>query len=73
VKPAGNTILGRNPALWLALVVAFLNALVVVCGVQLSADQLASLDMLAVAAIGVLANEADPTTVGTLAFTRGPK
>jgi len=62
-------ILGRNPALWLALITAVLNAAVIVFGIQLSAEQMAALNGLAVAVIGVVANEADPTTASTLAFT----
>jgi uncharacterized membrane protein len=62
-------ILGRNPALWLALITAALNALVIVFGVSLSGEQMAALNGLAIALIGVVANEADPTTVGTLAPT----
>jgi fructose-specific component phosphotransferase system IIB-like protein len=60
-------ILGRNPALWLALITAALNALVIVFGVSLSGEQMAALNGLAIAIIGVVANEADPTTLPTLA------
>ena len=62
-------ILGRNPGLILAVVAAALNVAVVVLGIHLNADQLASLNALAVAVVGVVANEADPTTAGTLAPT----
>lgn len=62
-------ILGRNPALWLALVGAILNASVVVFGVVLTTDQIVQLNALAFAIVGILANSADPTTVGTFALT----
>lgn len=62
-------ILGRNPALWLALIDAILNAAVVVFGVNLTPLQIASLNGLAVAAIGVVANAYDPTTAPTFAKT----
>jgi uncharacterized membrane protein len=65
-------ILGRNPALWLAVVAATLNAAVVVFGIQLTAPQLAALNALAIAVVGVVANETDPTTVATLAPTTSP-
>jgi hypothetical protein len=62
-------ILGRSPALWLALVAALLNAAVVVFHIPLDGIQVAALNGLAVAAIGVIANAADPTTAATFAFT----
>ena len=62
-------ILGRSPALWYALVVAALNAGVVVFGVNLTAEQLAALNAFALAVLGVIANESDPTTVPTFAPT----
>ena len=58
-------ILGRSPALWLALVAALLNALVIVAGVKLSAEQIAALNIAAAAIVGVVANESDPTTAPT--------
>lgn len=60
-------ILGRNPALWLALVAAALNVIVVVFGIQLSAEQIATLNAFFVALIGFVANEKDPTTLPTFA------
>lgn len=65
-------ILGRNPALILAVVAALLNVLVGVFGVPLSIGQLAAVNGLAIALVGVIANETDPTTVSSLAFTRTP-
>lgn len=65
-------ILGRNPALWLALVGAVLNVAVIVLGVQLTTDQMVALNALAFALVGVIANEKDPTTVGTFAMTTTP-
>lgn len=62
-------ILGRNPALWVALGASILNALVVLQIWNLDTIQLAALNALLVAAIGVIANEADPTTAGTFAAT----
>ena len=65
-------IAGRNPALWLGLVGAILNVAVVVLGVQLTTDQLVAINALAFAIVGVIANEKDPTTVGTFALTTTP-
>ncbi len=62
-------ILGRSPALWLAGFVAVLNVAVVVLGVRLDSQQIAALDAAAVAIIGIIANESDPTTAGTFAAT----
>lgn len=62
-------ILGRNVALWLGLVAAVLNSAVVVFGIHLTTEQVVSLNALAFAVIGVIANEADPTTAGTFAMT----
>ncbi len=62
-------ILGRSPALWLAVIAALLNVAVVVFGVHLSTEQLATLNGAAVALVGVIANESDPTTAGTFATT----
>ena len=61
-------ILGRSPALWLALVAAGLNVAVVVFGVHLTAEQLATLNGFAIALIGVVANESDPSTAATFSF-----
>lgn len=62
-------ILGRAPSLWVALVAAAINAAILVLRVPLSADQVLALNGLALAAIGILANENDPRTVPTLAPT----
>jgi len=62
-------ILGRNPALWLALVAAVLNVAVVVLNVALTADQIIALNAFAFAVVGILANSADPTTAKTFALT----
>lgn len=61
-------ILGRNPALWLGLVAAVLNA-AVLFGLHLTAEQVAALNAVAFAFVAVIANEADPTTAGTFALT----
>lgn len=62
-------ILGRSPALWLSLVTAALNVIVSLGIVSFTADQLAVLNAFAIAVIGVIANETNPTTVGTFALT----
>lgn len=62
-------ILGRSTVLWLALVAAALNVATVVFGINLSPDQIVALNAFAFAFVGFLANEADPTTVGTFALT----
>lgn len=62
-------ILGRNAGLWAALVAAAINVAVLVLGVQLTTDQVVALNVLALALIGLIANEADPTTAGTFART----
>ncbi len=62
-------ILGRSPALWLALVAAALNVVVVVFGIPLSDVQVLALNGLAFAVVGVIANESDPRTVPTFAPT----
>ncbi len=66
-------ILGRNPALWLAVVAAALNVAVIVLGLQLTAEQLAALNALAVALVGFVANEKDPTTLPTFALATGDR
>ncbi len=65
-------ILGRNPALWLGLVAAALNVLVLVVGIHLDAQQLAALNAFAAAIIGVLANETANGTAGTFDLTTKP-
>ncbi len=65
-------ILGRNRALWVALLGAFLNAVVVLGIIRLTSDQIASIDALGLAIIGIIANASDPTTVPTFALTRTP-
>lgn len=69
-------ILGRNPALWAGLVQAGLNlcmaAAVVIGGHDLTAAQVglfAAGNAFGLAVIGIIANEADPTTAATFART----
>lgn len=62
-------ILGRTSALWLALVTASLNVAVSVFSIGFTTDQLAVLNAFAVALIGVIANEQNPTSAGTFALT----
>ncbi len=66
-------ILGRNRALWVALLGAVLNAIVVLGVLNLTSDQIASLDGLGLALIGIIANASDPTTAPTFALTTKPK
>lgn len=65
-------ILGRSRALWLSLVTALLNVAVVVFGINLDPNQIAALNVAAVAIIGVIANSDDPTTAGLFALTTKP-
>lgn len=62
-------ILGRNPALWLALIQATLNVAVVIFGVPWDATQIATLNVFGVAIVGIVANQSDPTTAGTFEMT----
>lgn len=62
-------ILGRAPALWVGLVAAAVNVLVIVLGVPLTGLQVGAINALALAVIGILANETDPRSVPTLAAT----
>lgn len=62
-------ILGRSRVLWLALIAAALNVAVGVFNVQLTVEQIISINALAIAVLGVIANEDDPTTAGTFALT----
>jgi len=65
-------ILGRNAGLWTALIVAAVNVAVVVFGMALTVDQIAVLNAFGLAVVGVVANVADPTTVGTFTPTIHP-
>jgi hypothetical protein len=65
-------ILGRNAGLWLALVAGALNIAVVVFGLPLAVDQVVALNGFALVLVGVVANESDPSTVGTLAKSIDP-
>ena len=62
-------ILGRSTALWIAVVAALLNVLVIVFRVPLTAEGIAALNTLAIVLIGLVANETNPTTVPTFAWT----
>ena len=66
---AGGKLLGRSTSLWVALALALINASVVLGILRLDAGQIAGLNTLAIALIGVLANEENPTTAGTFAAT----
>lgn len=62
-------ILGRSPVLWYALLVAAVNVAIVLGVVHLDDSQLGAIDAAALALLGVIANERDPLSVGTLAMT----
>ena len=62
-------ILGRSRVLWLALIAAALNVAVGVFHVPLTLEQLVAINALAIALLGVIANEDDPTTAGTFERT----
>ncbi len=62
-------ILGRNPALWLGLLQALLNALVALNVVTFTLEQLTTLNIFGGALVGIIANSADPTTAGTFSLT----
>lgn len=66
---ATGKLFGRSTSLWVALVGAFLNALVVLNIVQLDAVQIGALNTLGLVLIGILANEENPTTAGTFSAT----
>ena len=61
-------ILGRNPALFLGLVAALLDVLVIVFGVALSAEGLAAINALAAIVIAIVANSQTPGAVPTLSL-----
>lgn len=62
-------LLGRSTSLWVSLVAALLNLLVVLAVVSLDALQIGSINTFALVLIGILANEENPTTAGTLSAT----
>lgn len=62
-------ILGRSSALWVALLAAALNVLVVVFNVPLDAIQVGALNTLGLVVIGLMANAADPAALPVLAPT----
>lgn len=66
---SGGTILGRSPALWVALIAAAINVGVGVFGLPLTVDQITELNALALAAIAIVANASQPGTVPTFALT----
>lgn len=65
-------ILGRNAALWVAFAAAIINVAVVVFHVNLTPEGIAALNTLALVFVGLIANEADPTTLGTFAASITP-
>lgn len=62
-------LLGRSTALWVSLVGAGLNLVVVLGAISLDAIQIGAINTFALILIGVLANEENPTTAGTLEAT----
>ena len=61
---SGQTILGRSPALFLALVQAVLG-LLLAFGAPLTLQQLGAVEFVASCVVGILANSATPGTVPT--------
>jgi hypothetical protein len=66
---AGGKLLGRATTLWVALIAAGLNLVVVLNIVTLDALQIGSINGFALVLIGILANEENPTTAGTFEGT----
>lgn len=62
-------LLGRATTLWVALIAALLNLVVVLNIVTLDALQIGSINGFALVLIGILANEENPTTAGTFSGT----
>ncbi len=62
-------LLGRATSLWVSLVAAGLNLVTVLGVVHLDGVQIGSIDTFALVLIGILANEENPTTAGTLSAT----
>ena len=66
---ATGKLLGRATTLWVALIAAALNLVVVLNVVVLDALQIGSINGFALVLIGILANEENPTTAGTFSAT----
>lgn len=66
---AGGKLLGRSTSLWVSLVAAALNLITALGFIHLDGIQIASINTFALVLIGVLANEENPTTAGTLSAT----
>ena len=62
-------LLGRSTSLWVALVAAALNLATALSLVVLDGVQIGAINTFALVLIGVLANEENPTTAGTLSAT----
>jgi len=65
-------ILGRNPALFLGLVAALLNVIVIVFGVPLTDLQIGAINALAAVVIAILANANTPGAVPTFSLRTHP-
>lgn len=66
---ATGKLFGRSTTLWVALIAAALNLVVVLGIVTLDALQIGSINGFALVLIGILANEENPTTAGTFEGT----
>lgn len=66
---ATGKLFGRATTLWVALIAAALNLVVVLNIVTLDAVQIGSINGFALVLIGILANEENPTTAGTFEGT----
>jgi hypothetical protein len=66
---ATGKLFGRSTTLWVALIAAALNLVVVLGVVTLDALQIGSINGFALVLIGILANEENPTTAGTFSAT----
>lgn len=66
---AAGKLFGRSTTLWVSLIAAALNLVVVLGVVTLDALQIGSINGFALVLIGILANEENPTTAGTFSGT----
>ena len=66
---ATGKLLGRSTTLWVSLIAAALNLVVVLGVVTLTVDQIVAINGFAFILVGILANEENPTTAGTFSGT----
>jgi hypothetical protein len=62
-------LLGRSTTLWVSLIAAALNFVVVMGVVHLDAIQIGATNGFALLLVGILANEENPTVAGTFSGT----